>query len=119
MKQPEIGGTQDIFYSASNIVPLPMIEKTQGIYMWDEDGNKYIDASSGPVVSNIGHGNEAVAEAMAKQARTMDFAYSRVARHRPNLELTNKISELAGPGYERVCLASGGSEAMEIRGGYR
>jgi len=44
----------------------------------------------------------------------MDFAYSRVSRHRPNMELTGKIAELAGPGYERVCLASGGSEAMEI-----
>ncbi len=114
MNTHEIGGTQDIFYAASNIVPLPMIERSQGIYMWDEDGNEYIDASSGPVVSNIGHGNERVAEAMANQARKMDFAYSRVSRHRPNLELTKKISALAGPGYERVCLASGGSEAMEI-----
>jgi adenosylmethionine-8-amino-7-oxononanoate aminotransferase len=66
------------------------------------------------VVSNIGHGNAAVADAMAKQARTMDFAYSRVARHRPNLELTRRIAELAGPGYERVALATGGSEAIEI-----
>ena len=54
-----IGGTQDVFYSAASIVPLPMIERTKGIYMWDEEGNEYIDASSGPVVSNIGHGNEA------------------------------------------------------------
>lgn len=114
MNSPEIGGTQDIFYSASNMVPLPMIEKTAGIYMWDEQGNQYIDASSGPVVSNIGHGNERVAAAMAEQARKMDFAYSRVSRHRPNLILTEKISQLAGPGYERVCLTSGGSEAMEI-----
>jgi len=82
--------------------------------MWDEEGNEYIDASSGPVVSNIGHGNERVALAMAEQARRMDFAYSRVSRHRPNLALTEKISQLAGPGYERVSLASGGSEAMEI-----
>ena len=114
MSKPEAGGTQDIFYSVSNTVPLPMIERAQGIYMWDEEGNEYIDASSGPVVSNIGHGNERVAEAMFNQAKTMDFAYSRVSRHRPNLELTAKIAELAGPGYERICLASGGSEAMEI-----
>ena len=79
-----MGGTQDIFYSDSNIVPLPMIERAEGIYMWDEEGNEYIDASSGPVVSNIGHGNERVAAAMAEQARKMDFAYSRVSRHRPN-----------------------------------
>jgi adenosylmethionine-8-amino-7-oxononanoate aminotransferase len=64
---PEFGGAQDVFYSKSNIVPLPIIERAEGIYMWDEEGNEYIDASSGPVVSNIGHGNHSVANAMAEQ----------------------------------------------------
>ncbi len=111
---PDRGGAQDLFYSNGNIVPLPVIERARGIYMWDEQGNEYIDASSGPVVSNIGHGNARVAEAMAEQARSMDFAYSRVARHRPNMALTERIAQLAGPGFERVALSSGGSEAMEI-----
>lgn len=114
MNEFQLGGPQDLFYARSNIVPLPLIVRAEGIRMWDEQGNAYIDVSSGPVVSNIGHGNARVAEAMAAQARTMDFAYSRVARHQPNIDLTRRIAELAGPGYERVCLASGGSEAMEI-----
>lgn len=109
-----IGGPQDIFYSSSNIVPLPLIVRAEGIWMYDDEDNSYIDVSSGPVVSNIGHGNARVAEAMATQARTMDFAYSRVSRHQPNIDLARRISELAGPGYERICLASGGSEAMEL-----
>ena len=111
---PPVGGAQDVFQPRTNPVPLPLIERAQGIYQWDEFGTEYIDVSSGPVVSNIGHGNAHVAEAMAKQARTMDFAYSRVARHRPNIELTARIAKLAGPGFERVCLSSGGSEAIEI-----
>ena len=110
----KLGGSQDVFYAHSNTVPLPLIVKAEGIWMWDDEGNSYIDVSSGPVVSNIGHGNPRVADAMAKQAREMDFAYSRVSRHQPNIDLTARISSLAGPGYERVCLASGGSEAMEI-----
>tara|TARA_B100000029_G_scaffold510033_1_gene600585 strand:+ start:660 stop:2042 length:1383 start_codon:yes stop_codon:yes gene_type:complete len=109
-----VGGFQDIFYSKSNFVPLPMIVKAKGIKMWDDKGNEYIDVSSGPVVSNIGHGNKNVAKAMAKQASQMDFAYSRVARHQPNLDLTKQISNLAGKGYERIALSSGGSEGMEI-----
>lgn len=113
-ERPRLGGPQDIFYSRDGIVPLPVMERAQGIYMWDEAGREYIDASSGPVVSNIGHGNPRVAQAMADQARTLDFAYSRVARHRPNMALTERIAGLAGPGFERVALASGGSEAMEI-----
>ncbi|MBT4888370.1 MAG: aspartate aminotransferase family protein [Rhodospirillales bacterium] len=114
MKHNILGGPQDIFYANSNIVPLPLITRTKGIWMYDDEGNSYIDVSSGPVVSNIGHGNERVADAMAHQAKTMDFAYSRVSRHQPNIDLTECISKLAGPGYERVALASGGSEAMEI-----
>ncbi len=112
--RPELGGPQDIFYSSSNIVPLPVIVRAEGIYIWDEEGNEYIDASSGPVVNNIGHGNPRVIEAMANQARILDYAYSRVSRHRPNMVLTERIAGLAGPGFERVSLGSGGSEAVEI-----
>ena len=114
MTEFKIGGPQNIFYSKANTVPLPLIVRASGIRMWDDQGNEYIDVSSGPVVSNIGHGNERVAQAMADQARTLDFAYSRVSRHQPNIDLTSMIAALAGPGYERVCLASGGSEAVEI-----
>ncbi|SHE56820.1 Adenosylmethionine-8-amino-7-oxononanoate aminotransferase [Microbulbifer donghaiensis] len=114
MSEINLGGPQDLFYSKSNFVPLPLIVKTEGIWMEDDQGNRYIDVSSGPVVSNIGHGNEKVARAMYDQAVTMDFAYSRVSRHQPNIDLTRKIAELAGGGYQRVALASGGSEAMEI-----
>ncbi len=114
MSEFTFGGPQDIFYSKSNIVPLPLIVKTEGIWMQDDQGKRYIDVSSGPVVSNIGHGNRKVAQAMYDQAVTMDFAYSRVARHQPNIDLTRKIAELAGGEYQRVALASGGSEAMEI-----
>lgn len=111
---PPVGGGEEIFRARSSPVPLPLIVRAEGIYQWDEDGNRYIDMSSGPIVSNIGHGNAHVADAMAKQAKTMDFAYSRVARQQPNIDLADKIARLAGPGFERVFLSSGGSEAMEI-----
>ena len=110
---PATGGGQDVFYSQSNPVPRPLIVRAKGITMWDSDGRDFIDLSSGPVVSNIGHGNEAVAAAMSAQALTVDFAYASLARSQPNLDLTARIAALAGPGFERVCLTSGGSEANE------
>lgn len=110
----EPGGSQDVFFSRTDPVPLPMLVRAEGVWMWDEEGRDYIDVSSGPVVSNIGHGNKRVAAALAHQAETLDFAYTRVARHHPNEDLAAKIAGLSGPGYERVCLSSGGSEAMEI-----
>ena len=114
MSTNQCGNAQDAFYATGNIVPLPLIVRAEGIWMYDDVGRAYIDASSGPVVSNLGHGNARVIDAMATQARRLDFAYSRVSRHQSNIDLTHRISELAGPGYERVCLASGGSEAIEI-----
>ena len=55
--QPSAGGAQDVFQPRAAKVPLPLIERAQGIYQWDEFGTEYMDVSSGPVVSNIGHGN--------------------------------------------------------------
>jgi len=111
--EPAIGGTQDAFYSRASIVSLPLITRAQGIRMWDEAGKEYIDASCGPMVSCLGHGNERVIEAMAAQARQLDYAFTLVARNRPNAELAGRLSRLAGPGYERVAFASGGSEIMD------
>lgn len=113
---PDEGGPQDVFFGRDRAVkvPLPLIERAEGVYQWDSDGKRYIDASSGPIVSNIGHGVTSVGDAMAKQVREMDFAYPRVARNRPNIDLCERIAHLAGPGFERVCLTSGGSEANEI-----
>jgi len=109
----KIGGFQEAFYAKGNIVPTPLIERAEGIYMWDSEDNEYIDASSGPMVSGIGHGNARVAEAMADQARRMEYAYTRVARNRPNWDYAERLAGLAGPGFERVGLASGGSEAVD------
>ncbi|MDP6689691.1 MAG: aminotransferase class III-fold pyridoxal phosphate-dependent enzyme [Alphaproteobacteria bacterium] len=104
---------QTAFYAKSGTVPMPLIERAAGIHMWDSAGNRYIDVSSGPVVSNIGHGNAHVADAIAAQARTLDYAFPRLVRNRPNMDYTERLAALAGPGFERVCLTSGGSEAME------
>lgn len=109
-----LGGPQDLFYSPENKGDLPTIVRAKGIYMWDDCGRRMIDVSSGPIISNIGHGDVRVGNAMARQVEQLDFAYSRVARHQWNTDLANCIATLAGAPYERVCFASGGSEAMEV-----
>lgn len=108
-----VGGTQDVFYSRASSVPLPMMARAEGVWFWDEDGNAYIDASSGPMVSAVGHCNPRVIDAMMRQARTLDYAYTMVARNRANLTYANRLAALAGPGFERVSLCSGGSEAID------
>ena len=45
----------------------PLLDRAEGIYMWDSAGKRYLDGSSGAMVSNIGHSNPAVLEAMRRQ----------------------------------------------------
>ncbi|MER8861886.1 aminotransferase class III-fold pyridoxal phosphate-dependent enzyme [Mesorhizobium sp. M0757] len=108
------GMFQDAFFSRDGSEPVPLMIKAEGIWMFDEHGKAYIDGSSGPIACNIGHANERVAQAMYQQAMTLDYAYPRVARHAANAALTGRLCSLAGAPFERVGLASGGSEAMDL-----
>ena len=108
------GGPQDLFFSVADTVPRPLITHGEGVWLFDDAGDRYLDMSSGPVTANIGHGNERVAEAMAAQARRVAFVTARQARHEPNLALAERVARLAGPGFERVLFSSGGSEAIEF-----
>ena len=51
----------------------PVLEKAEGIYLYDTEGNRYIDASGGPIAINLGHGDRRVIEAITRQAEK--FAY--------------------------------------------
>jgi len=48
------------------------------------------------------------------QGRRLTYTYSRTTRHAANAKLTEQLAALAGPGFERVHLTSGGSEAVEM-----
>lgn len=113
-QDPEWGCSQDHFYKIESGVDIPVIDRADGIYMWDVDGNRYIDASSGPICNNIGHANQHVANSMYQQVLKLDFAYPRVARTAENRGFTERVALLAGSGFERVFMVSGGSEAVDI-----
>ncbi len=91
----------------------PTIARAEGLYMWDDSGRRYIDVSSGPVVSNLGHCNPRVIAAMAEQARRTGFACPSAFVSEANLTLAERVAGLAGPGLERLFPVSGGSEAVE------
>jgi adenosylmethionine-8-amino-7-oxononanoate aminotransferase len=107
------GGPVQLFYQKKGAKRRPTVSRAEGIYMWDTDGRRYIDASSGPVVSNIGHGNKRVLEAMVEQAKKVAFASRAVFENEPNVALADLLTGLAGPGLERAFFVSGGSEATE------
>ncbi len=100
-----------LFYQTGK--KLPFIKKAEGIYMWDHTGKEYIDACSGAVISNIGHGNPKVAKVIAEQAGATFFAYRIHFENEPGVRLAMDLVEYSAPHLNRVYYVSGGSEAVE------
>ncbi|OFV90003.1 MAG: hypothetical protein A3J75_06945 [Acidobacteria bacterium RBG_16_68_9] len=85
------------------MAPRPVIERASGIYMWDREGRRYIDASSGPVASNLGHGNARVLEAMRRQAEEM-FGPLMTLMPKVPAPLTFRVPEgQDAVGYAKIC----------------
>ncbi len=91
----------------------PRIARAEGIYMWDTAGRRYVDAASGPVACNIGYGNRRVIEVLQRQAEAATFAHPGTFESAANRMFAERLTAAAGPGYERVFVVSGGSEANE------
>src|SRR3954452_17289582 len=93
--------------------PVPIIAKGEGCYVWDADGNRYLDGLSALFCSNIGHGRTDVAQAGADQAADLDFWTVWSYAHPRAIELAVKLAELAPGDVNRTFFTSGGSEAVE------
>ena len=91
----------------------PMVARAEGIYFWDRDGKRYIDGSSGAMVSNIGHGNPRVLAAMRRQMEEATFAYRLHFENEAAETLARRIAKRMPAHLDRVFFVSGGSEAVE------
>ena len=100
-----------LFYQSR--LARPELDRADGIYMWDTSGKRYIDGSSGAMVSNIGHSNPAVLDAMRAQMDKSTFGYRLHFETGPSEALARKTAALAPKGLDRVFFVSGGSEAVE------
>jgi adenosylmethionine-8-amino-7-oxononanoate aminotransferase len=100
-----------LFYQSGS--RRPMFERALGVHVWTRDGARYVDASSGAMVSNIGHSNPRVLAAMREQMERGTFAYRLHFESEPAERLATALGRLSPPGLARVFFASGGSEAVE------
>lgn len=100
-----------LFYQSR--LTRPMLDRAEGIYLWDTEGRRWLDGSSGAMVSNIGHANPAVLAAMREQMDKATFGYRLHFQNRPAEELAALTASLMPPGLDRVFFVSGGSEAVE------
>ncbi len=92
----------------------PRMVRGEGIYLFDAAGKRYLDGSSGSsLVCNLGHGEAAVAEAIARQAAVLAYNPFHCSHAEAYLELAEKLVGIAPPGFGRVFAVSSGSEAVE------
>ena len=91
----------------------PVIDYGKGVYLYDIEGKKYLDASSGAVTANIGHGVTEIIEAMHEQAKKVSFVYRSQFTSEAAEKLAKKIAEMT-PGDLNWCFfVNSGSEATE------
>ncbi|MBB3771958.1 adenosylmethionine-8-amino-7-oxononanoate aminotransferase [Angulomicrobium tetraedrale] len=91
----------------------PQLARGAGVYLWDSAGKRYLDGSSGAMVSNIGHSNPAVLAAMRRQMELSTFGYRLHFENEPAEKLATRIAGRMPEGLDRVFFVSGGSEAVE------
>ena len=100
-----------LFYQTR--LPRPMLDRAEGIYLYDVNGKQYLDGSSGAMVSNIGHSNPYVLDAMKAQMDKATFGYRLHFQNESAEKLAKLTASLMPKGLERVFFVSGGSEAVE------
>ncbi|MGM0565225.1 MAG: aspartate aminotransferase family protein [Bacteroidota bacterium] len=89
--------------------PLTITEG-KGAHVWDDNGNKYIDALAGIAVSSLGHGHPKIVKAISGQAEKL-IHISNFYLTPPQAKLTQKLTDISG--MDRVFFANSGAEANE------
>ena len=87
----------------------------EGVYIWDSDGERYLDFSGQAAVNFIGHGVPAISEAVAAQAARLEFVHSSQFTTPIAEDYAAELLEFAGKHFRGGCVyfTSGGSEAIE------
>ena len=83
-----------------------------GALVWDHTGREYIDCVGGQGSGNLGHANPAVADALARQARTLSFCTELFYNDR-RAELYDRLARILPPALDRIFLCNSGTEAVE------
>jgi ornithine--oxo-acid transaminase len=98
-------------YSAHNYHPLPVVlERGEGVWVWDVDGNRYLDMLSAYSALNQGHRHPAIIEAAHRQLDTLTLT----SRAFHNDQMGPFLRELCeATGFERALPMNTGAEAVE------
>ncbi len=100
-------------YTSGLYVKRPLtVVRGKGAHVWDDQGREYIDCAGGQGTANVGHGNTAVAEAIAEQARTI-ISLTEVFYNDKRAAVQEKLVAISPNHANRVYLCNSGTEAIE------
>lgn len=92
---------------------LPKAMKADGVWIEDDQGKRYLDASGGAVVVNVGHGREEIARAVHNQIMTCHYVHPTMMTTPAAEDLAMALAEHAPEGVGRFYFLSSGSESVE------
>ncbi len=105
---PEDDWAHAFSYKAANVE----LKRAEGIHLYDTRGNRYIDASGGPMTVNLGHNDPRMQAAVTCQMEAFSYVHPTLA-NRQRATLCRALAEVAPGTLNTAYLVSGGSEAVE------
>jgi adenosylmethionine-8-amino-7-oxononanoate aminotransferase len=90
-----------------------VIERSEGCYLWDDKGRRYIDGLAGLFCVNMGHGRADIAEAASAQLKKLSFATNWSSAHPASIRMAALLAELAPGDLGVTFFVNSGSEAAE------
>ncbi|MDX1267879.1 MAG: aminotransferase class III-fold pyridoxal phosphate-dependent enzyme, partial [Oceanisphaera sp.] len=90
-----------------------MLTGAKGMYWTTDDQRQVLDMTAGLWCCNAGHGHPHIAEAIARQARTLDYAPCFGFGHPLSFELSERLAQLAPGNLNKVFYTNSGSESVE------
>jgi len=94
---------------------FPAAVRGEGVYVWDADGNRYVDLAGSAAVNFIGHGVQEIAAAMVEQAAKLEFVHTSQFTTPVAEEYAEELRAFAGEHFRdgAVYFTCGGSESIE------
>lgn len=94
--------------------PPMLIDRAEGLFLFDAEGNRYYDAISSWWCIVHGHGHPRIREAVTRQMERLDHVQFAGVTHEPAVRLASRLAAIAPEGLSRVFFSDNGSTAVEV-----
>ncbi len=94
--------------------PPMLIDRAEGLFLFDAEGNRYYDAISSWWCIVHGHGHPRIREAVTRQMERLDHVLFAGVTHEPAVRLASRLAVIAPEGLSRVFFSDNGSTAVEV-----